>query len=184
MFTTSSAGGISDIFMRVLGEALQQAPRPAADHREPSRRRRQHRRARLRRGAARRLHHLHHQCRSADLQPVPVQEAAVRSGEGSTPIVNLFHLIQVLVVNSDLKVKTVDELVAVSKAKPGTLNYLTASMPLAVLHGQPQARQGRRLGARAVQGRRRGDQRHPRRHDADRPDRARQRDRRRSRPAR
>jgi tripartite-type tricarboxylate transporter receptor subunit TctC len=48
------------------------------------------------------------------------------------PIVNLFHLIQVLVVNADLKVKTVDELVALSKAKPGTMNYLTASLPLVV----------------------------------------------------
>ena len=35
-------------------------------------------------------------------------------------------------VNSDLNVKTVDELVAVSKQKPGTLSYLTASVPLAV----------------------------------------------------
>ena len=48
------------------------------------------------------------------------------------PIINLFHLIQVLVVNADLKVKNVDELVALSKAKPGTLNYLTASLPLVV----------------------------------------------------
>ena len=51
---------------------------------------------------------------------------------GLTPIVNLFHLIQVLVVNSSLGAKTVDELVAVSKAKPGTLNYLTASIPCVV----------------------------------------------------
>jgi Uncharacterized protein conserved in bacteria len=46
--------------------------------------------------------------------------------------VNLFHLIQVLVVNAELGAKTVDELVAVSKAKPGTLNYLTASIPCVV----------------------------------------------------
>ena len=45
---------------------------------------------------------------------------------------NLFHLIQVLAVNADLNVKTIDELVALSKAKPGTMNYLTASMPLAI----------------------------------------------------
>jgi tripartite-type tricarboxylate transporter receptor subunit TctC len=36
------------------------------------------------------------------------------------------------VVNSQLNVKTVDELIALSKAKPGTLNYLTASVPLAL----------------------------------------------------
>jgi tripartite-type tricarboxylate transporter receptor subunit TctC len=52
--------------------------------------------------------------------------------KGLTPIVNLFHLIQVLVVNSSLNVKTVDELVAASKSKPGTLNYLTASIPCVV----------------------------------------------------
>src|SRR5262245_22763724 len=34
--------------------------------------------------------------------------------EKLTPIINLFHLIQVLVVNSDLKAKTVDQLVATS----------------------------------------------------------------------
>ena len=48
------------------------------------------------------------------------------------PVTNLFHLIQTLVVNSSLKVKTVDELVAASKAKPGTLSYLTAPPPLAL----------------------------------------------------
>jgi tripartite-type tricarboxylate transporter receptor subunit TctC len=52
--------------------------------------------------------------------------------EKLTPIINLFHLIQALVINSDLKAKTVDELVAVSKAKPGTLSYLTASIPCVV----------------------------------------------------
>ena len=45
--------------------------------------------------------------------------------KGLQPLTNLFHLIQVLVVNADLKVKNVDELVALSKAKPGTMNYLT-----------------------------------------------------------
>ncbi|MGA8002939.1 MAG: tripartite tricarboxylate transporter substrate binding protein, partial [Pseudolabrys sp.] len=49
-----------------------------------------------------------------------------------TPIINLFHLIQVLVINSDLGAKSVDELVAVSKQKPGTLSYLTASIPCVV----------------------------------------------------
>jgi Tripartite tricarboxylate transporter family receptor len=49
-----------------------------------------------------------------------------------SPIINLFHLIQVLVINSDLKAKTVDELIAVSKQKPGTLSYLSASIPCVV----------------------------------------------------
>ena len=43
---------------------------------------------------------------------------------------NLFHLIHMLVVNSDLKVKNVDELVALSKAQAGKLNYLTPGAPM------------------------------------------------------
>ena len=50
--------------------------------------------------------------------------------KGLQPITNLFHLIHMLVVNSDLKVKNVDELVALSKAKPGKLNYLTPGAPM------------------------------------------------------
>jgi tripartite-type tricarboxylate transporter receptor subunit TctC len=46
------------------------------------------------------------------------------------PITNLFHLIHMLVVNSDLKVKNVKELVALSKAKPGTMSYLAPGAPL------------------------------------------------------
>ena len=46
------------------------------------------------------------------------------------PITNLFHLIHMLVVNSDLKVKNIDELVALSKAKAGTLSYLAPGPPL------------------------------------------------------
>ena len=62
--------------------------------------------------------------------------------EKLVPIVNLFHLIQVLVVNSNLNVKTVDELVKLSKAKPGTLNYLTASIPCVVYMDRLKRDQG------------------------------------------
>jgi tripartite-type tricarboxylate transporter receptor subunit TctC len=48
------------------------------------------------------------------------------------PIVNLFHLVQALVINSGLGAKNVDELVAISKQKAGTLSYLTASIPCVV----------------------------------------------------
>ena len=51
---------------------------------------------------------------------------------GIVPVTNLYHLIQTLVVNASLGVKTVDELIALSKSKPGTLSYLTASPPLAL----------------------------------------------------
>src|SRR6195256_1935366 len=48
------------------------------------------------------------------------------------PIVNLFFNTQALVVNAALKVRTVDELVALSKAKAGTLSYTAPSLPLAL----------------------------------------------------
>ena len=46
------------------------------------------------------------------------------------PITNLFFNFQALVVNANLNVKTVDELVALSKAKAGTLSYTAPSLPL------------------------------------------------------
>jgi tripartite-type tricarboxylate transporter receptor subunit TctC len=48
------------------------------------------------------------------------------------PVTGLYHLIQNLAVNSELGVKTVDELVALSKAKPKTLSYLTAATPMQI----------------------------------------------------
>jgi len=44
---------------------------------------------------------------------------------GVQPMTNLFSILQTLVASADLKVKSLDELVALSKAKPGTLNYTT-----------------------------------------------------------
>ena len=52
--------------------------------------------------------------------------------KGLQPVTNLFHLIQVLVVNSALKVKSIDELIALSKEKSAQLSYVTASVPLAL----------------------------------------------------
>jgi tripartite-type tricarboxylate transporter receptor subunit TctC len=46
------------------------------------------------------------------------------------PITNAFHLIHMLVVNANLGVKNVDELCALSKAKPGTLSYLAPGAPM------------------------------------------------------
>ena len=58
------------------------------------------------------------------------------------PVTNLYHLIQTLVVNADLKVKSVDDLIAVSKARSGTLSYLTASPPLALYMEKLKQQQG------------------------------------------
>ena len=59
-----------------------EAAGPAVHGREPARRRAQHRHARLRRGAAGRLHLLRAVRRAGRLQPVHIQEPAVQSGEG------------------------------------------------------------------------------------------------------
>ena len=131
VLTTSSAGGLSDIFMRVLGEELHKSlGQPIIVENRPGG---------LGNIAAR-------ACTEA--QPDGYTICIINADplvynpylfkklpfdpDKLTPIVNLFHLIQVLVINSDLKVKSVDELIALSKAKPGTLNYLTAALPLAV----------------------------------------------------
>jgi tripartite-type tricarboxylate transporter receptor subunit TctC len=132
VFTTSSAGGISDIFMRVLGEELRKSlGQPLIIENKP--------------GAAGNI--AAHFCQEAkpdgyticiiNADPLIYNQFLFKKmpfdpEKGLTPIVNLFHLIQVLVVNSDLKVKSVDELVALSKAKPKRLAYLTASLPLVV----------------------------------------------------
>jgi tripartite-type tricarboxylate transporter receptor subunit TctC len=48
------------------------------------------------------------------------------------PVTNLFFLTQALAVNSSLKVKTLADLAALSKAKPGTLSYSAPAAPLAL----------------------------------------------------
>jgi len=133
VFTTSSAGGISDIFMRVLGDAMRPHlnNQPLIIENRP--------------GAAGGIAARACQDAPPDGYTICIMNVDVMAynqylfknisydpEKGLTPIVNLFHLIQVLVINSDLKAKTVDELIAVSKAKAGTLSYLTASIPLFV----------------------------------------------------
>jgi tripartite-type tricarboxylate transporter receptor subunit TctC len=131
VLTTSSAGGISDIFMRALGEEMQKRTgQPLIIENRP--------------GAAGNI--AARAC--VDAEPdgyticILMADALIYNQflfkklpydpDKLQPIINLFHLIQVLVVNADLKVKTVDELVAASKANAGKFNYLTASLPLAV----------------------------------------------------
>ena len=131
VLTTSSAGGLSDIFMRALGEELHKSiGQPLIIENRP--------------GGAGNIGA--RAC--AEAQPdgyticiINADNAAYNQHlyknlpydpEKLVPIVNLFHLIQVLVVNADLGVNNVDELVAMSKQKAGTFNYLTASLPLVV----------------------------------------------------
>ena len=131
VLTSSSAGGLSDMFMRALGEEFQKATgQPIIIENRP--------------GGMGNI--ASRACTEAapdgyTMCILNADNAAYNQHlfknlpydpDKLVPVINLFHLIQVLVVNADLKVKTVDELVALSKAKPGTMNYLTASLPLVV----------------------------------------------------
>jgi tripartite-type tricarboxylate transporter receptor subunit TctC len=131
VLTTSSAGGISDIFMRVLGEELHKTlGQPIIIENRPGGSGNIGARA----------------CQDAqpdgyticiiNADPLIYNQYLFKNlsfdPDKLVPIINLFHLIQVLVINSDLPAKSVDDLVAVSKQKPGTLSYLTASIPCVV----------------------------------------------------
>jgi tripartite-type tricarboxylate transporter receptor subunit TctC len=130
--TTTSAGGISDVFMRALGdELLKRWGQPIVVENRPGGMQNVGARA----------------CTEAppdgyticilNIEPIAYNQFLLKSmpfdpEKGLQPVTNLYHLIHILVVNSQLGVKTIDELIALSKAKPGTLNYLTASVPLAL----------------------------------------------------
>ena len=128
--TTTSAGGLSDIFMRALGEELRQKwGQPLIIENRP--------------GGA--MNTGTRAC--ADSQPdgyticITNADAMLYNQflfkklpfdpeTSVVPITNAFHLIHMLVVNSSLGVKTVDELCALSKAKAGTLSYLAPGAPM------------------------------------------------------
>ncbi len=130
--TTTSAGGISDIFMRALGdELLKRWGQPIVVENRPGGMQNLGARA----------------CTEAppdgyticilNAEPIAYNQFLLKNmpfdpERGLQPVTNLYHLIQTLVVNSQLNVKTIDGLIALSKAKPGTLNYVTASVPLAL----------------------------------------------------
>jgi tripartite-type tricarboxylate transporter receptor subunit TctC len=132
VLTTTSAGGISDIFMRALGEELRQRlGQPIVVENRPGGMQNVGARA----------------CTEAppdgyticilNADPLVYNQFLLKNmpfdpEKGLAPITNLFHLIQTLVVNASLEVKSVDELVALSKQKAGTLSYLTAAPPLAL----------------------------------------------------
>jgi tripartite-type tricarboxylate transporter receptor subunit TctC len=130
--TTTSAGGISDIFMRALGdELLKRWGQPIVVENRPGGMQNLGARA----------------CTEAppdgyticilNAEPIAYNQFLLKNmpfdpEKGVQPVTNLYHLIQTLVVNAQLNVKTIDELIALSKAKPGTLNYVTAAVPLAL----------------------------------------------------
>src|SRR6266849_3511513 len=141
-FTNTSAGGISDIFMRALGEELHKRWGQAIVV--------ENRPGGMQNVGAR-------ACSEAppdgyticiiNADPLVYNQFLLKSmpfdpEKGLQPVTGLYHLIQALVVNSSLKVKTVDELIALSKAKAGTLSYVTAAPPLALYMEKLKDRNG------------------------------------------
>ena len=130
VLTTTSPGGISDVFMRALAEKLgPKLGEPLVIENRPGGM--QNIGARACQDSAPDGYTIciinadpmiYNQFLMKDMPFDPVH--------GLQPITKLFDLLHVLVVNSNLKVKTVDELVALSKAKPGTLSYLTPGAPM------------------------------------------------------
>jgi tripartite-type tricarboxylate transporter receptor subunit TctC len=129
VLTTTSPGGISDVFMRALAEKLEPAlgkslvieNRPGGMQMVGAR-----------------------ACEDAapdgyticiiNADPMIYNQFLIKDmafdPDKLQPITKLFDLLHALVVNSDLKVKNVDELVALSKARPGTLSYVTPGAPM------------------------------------------------------
>ena len=128
--TTTSAGGLSDIFMRALGEELRvRWGQPLIIENRP--------------GGSMNLGTRACADSAPDGYTICITNADAmlynqflfknlpfNPGTSLQPITNAFHLIHMLVVNSQLGVKSVDELCALSKAKAGTLSYLAPGAPL------------------------------------------------------
>jgi tripartite-type tricarboxylate transporter receptor subunit TctC len=128
--TTTSAGGLSDIFMRALGEELRKKwGQPLVIENRP--------------GGSMNLGTRACAEAAPDGYTICITNADAMlynqflfkklpfdPEHGLQPITNAFHLIHMLVVNSQLGVKTVDELIALSKKKAGTLSYLAPGAPM------------------------------------------------------
>jgi tripartite-type tricarboxylate transporter receptor subunit TctC len=132
VIATSSAGGTSDIFMRALGDEMQKRlGQPIVIENRP--------------GGAFNIG-----TRACAEAPPDGYTLCIIPGEplvfsqflfktlnfdpaALEPVTQLFLIDQVLVVGASLNVKSVAELAALSKSKPGTLSYSTAAVPLVVL---------------------------------------------------
>ena len=130
VIVTTSPGGISDVFMRALGEKLRERlGHPIVVENRPGGMQNVGARA----------------CQDSapdgyticiiNADPIIYNQFLIKDmpfdpEHGLEPITKLFDLIHVMVVNADLKVKTVDELIALSKKQPGTLSYQTPGAPM------------------------------------------------------
>ena len=122
--TNQSAGGLSDVFMRAAAEQLhKKLGQPVVIENRP--------------GGAGNIGARACQDAQPDgyticalnsnaivfnphlFKKLPFDVAAIQ------PVTNMFHILQTIAVDAKLNVNTMDELIALSKAKPGTMNYST-----------------------------------------------------------
>ena len=158
--TATSAGGTSDIFMRLLGEEIQKRwGQPIVVENRPG--------GGMTIGGR--------ACAEAPndgytICILPAETLAYNQflfrripydpEKDFEPITNPFFNTQVLVAATALNVKTLDELAALSKAKPDTLSYVVPSVPLALFMEQWKRTSGADL-VKVPSGRRRGGQWRP-----------------------
>jgi len=132
VITATSAGGTSDIFMRLIGEEIHKRwgqpiiveNRPGGGMNIGSR-------------ACGEAPNDGYTICILPVEPLSYNQFLYKKipfdpAKDFEPITNPFFNTQVLVVGSALNVKSLDELVAYSRAKPGTLSYVVPSVPLAL----------------------------------------------------
>jgi tripartite-type tricarboxylate transporter receptor subunit TctC len=142
VITATSAGGTSDIFIRVLGEELQKRwGQPLVVENRPG--------GSMNIGAracAEAPNDGHAIC-ILPVEPLAYSQFLYKKipfdpEKDFEPITNPFFNTQVLVVASALGVKSLDEIAALSKAKPATLSYVVPSVPLALFMDKWKAASG------------------------------------------
>ena len=128
VIASSGPGGISDIFIRAVGDELQRRwGQPLIVDNRP--------------GASNNL--AARACADAPpdgyticiipesvflYNPYMFKKMLFDPDKDLTPISHLFDILQVIIVNASLKVKTLDELAALSKEKAGTLSYIAPAI--------------------------------------------------------
>ncbi len=128
---SSSAGGTSDIFMRVMADELQKRMgqpfilenRPGGSFNIGAR------------ACAEAAPDGYTVCMMS-AEPVAFNQYLFKTlpfdPTAFVPITQFFYLTLMMVVSAELNVRTIPELVALSKAKPGTLSYATPAVPTSV----------------------------------------------------
>jgi tripartite-type tricarboxylate transporter receptor subunit TctC len=128
VIAAASAGGLSDIFMRALGDELQKRwgqpliieNRPGGTFNIAAK------------ACVDALPDGYTICvlpnEPLTYNPFLFKNLGFDPEKGLTPITNLFFITQVLAVNAAMKAGTLEELARLSKEKPGTLSYSTAAL--------------------------------------------------------